>query len=91
MLACAYTSAVNNVPQYCMKERADVVRLIQGLSADERLWQPDPCEWLKEQDRADHKTKLGGQDRQDRARIDIDENAEIRDRCKSVGNQADSW
>ena len=66
-----------------MTSRADIVRLIQGLSAGERLWQPDPREWLKEQDQmARDEMKADGRDR---ARINVDESYEVMDWCKSLG------
>jgi hypothetical protein len=57
--------------------------LIQMLSASERLWQPHPADWLKEHDNmADDKTKVGGQDRK---RINLSEDYEVRDWCNSLG------
>ncbi|VTU32173.1 hypothetical protein H6CHR_03747 [Variovorax sp. PBL-H6] len=66
-----------------MKSRDDRVRVIQDLSALERRWQPDPVDWLKEQDNmADDKTKVGGQDR---TRINVNEDYEVRDWTRSLG------
>lgn len=59
------------------------LRLIQMLSASERLWQPHPADWLKEHDRmADDKTKVGGQDRK---RINLSGDYEVRTWCNSLG------
>lgn len=59
------------------------LRLIQMLSASERLWQPHPADWLKEHDHmADDKTKVGGQDRN---RINLSEDYEVRTWCNSLG------
>ncbi len=65
-----------------MKQRANRIRFIQWLSAEERLTQPDPEEWLKEHNMADDKTKTGGQDRQ---RINLNEDYEVRDWTKRLG------
>ena len=66
-----------------MERREKQVRLIQELSSAERRWQPDPVEWLKEQENmADDKTKVGGHDR---ARINVDEDHEVRGWSKSLG------
>lgn len=66
-----------------MDSRFAVVELIQGLSTAERRLQPDPVDWLKEHDNmADDKTKVGGQDRQ---RINLSEDYEVRDWAKSLG------
>lgn len=65
-----------------MEDREHRLRLIQRLSAEERTWQPDPMDWLKEQDTADDKTKVGGQDRK---RINLNEDYEVRDWTKSLG------
>jgi hypothetical protein len=66
-----------------MGSRFAVVELIQGLSAAERRWQPDPMDWLKEHDNmADDKTKVGGQDRQ---RINLSEDYEVRNWARSLG------
>ena len=65
-----------------MKRHARRVTLIQRLSAAERRWQPSPEDWLKEHNMADDKTKVGGQDRQ---RINLAEEYEVRDWVKSLG------
>jgi len=66
-----------------MPNRIVAVELIQGLSAAELLWQPDPLDWLKEHDKmADDKTKVGGQDRK---RINLSEDYEVRDWCQLLG------
>lgn len=65
-----------------MKERKYRSRLIQVLSASERLWQPEPNDWLKEHDMAEDRSKVGGQDRK---RINLNEDYEVRDWMKSLG------
>lgn len=66
-----------------MRSREDRVRVIQDLSALERRWQPDPNDWLKEHDAmADDKSKVGGQDRN---RINLNQDYEVRDWAKSLG------
>ncbi|WP_443083094.1 DUF3606 domain-containing protein [Variovorax sp. PBS-H4] len=53
------------------------------MSATERRWQPHPDDWLKEYNNmTDDKTKVGGQDR---ARINLNEDYEVRDWAKSLG------
>jgi hypothetical protein len=83
-----------------MSKQSSRVQLIQQLSADERLWQPDPMDWLKEQDTmVDDKTRPSAQDRR---RINLtgkDEvsnwteilgttEEELRKAVAAVGNQA---
>jgi len=65
-----------------MEEREHRLRLIQRLSAEERSWQPDPRDWLKEHDMADDKSKVGGQDRK---RININEPWELDWWSKELG------
>lgn len=65
-----------------MKDPTARVELIQALSAEERRWQPDPMDWLKEIGMADDKTKVGGEDR---TRINVSEDYEVQDWSKSLG------
>lgn len=65
-----------------MKRRDPRMTLIERLSAEERNRQPDPMDWLKEHNMADDKTKAGGQDRK---RINLNEDYEVRDWTKSLG------
>lgn len=59
------------------------LNLIQVLSASDQLWQRHPADWLKEHnDMADDKTKVGGQDR---IRINVNEDYEVRDWTQSLG------
>jgi hypothetical protein len=60
------------------------LRLIQMLSASERLWQPHPADWLREHDNMadDQTTKVGGQDRK---RINLSGDHEVRTWCNSLG------
>jgi Protein of unknown function (DUF3606) len=62
------------------------VKVIQALSAAERRRQPDPVDWLKEQNMADDKTKVGGQDR---TRINVSEAYEVQDWSKTFGVSED--
>jgi len=66
----------------CMSSRAARVKFIQAVSAAERLRQPDPHDWLKEQGMADDKTVVGGQDSK---RINLSEDYEVMDWAKSLG------
>jgi hypothetical protein len=66
-----------------MSSQSSRVKLIQQLSADERLWQPEPADWLKEHDTMpDDRTQTGGHDRE---RINVNEAYELRDWAKSLG------
>ncbi|BEP35013.1 hypothetical protein GmRootV59_19850 [Variovorax sp. V59] len=59
------------------------LKLIQELSADERRWQPDPADWLKEQDNlAGDKTHPSVQHAH---RINLNEVCEIRDWTHALG------
>ena len=65
-----------------MSPRSYLVEIIQTLSFDESLIQPTAAKWLQEQDdMADDKSKTG----QDRQRISLSEDYEVRDWCKSLG------
>jgi hypothetical protein len=65
----------------CMSERNERLRLIQRLSAEERRWQPDPDDWLKEHDMTDDTSKTG----LDRELIALDEPHEVRSWTESLG------
>ncbi len=59
------------------------LKLIQELSAEERRWQPDPADWLKEQDNmADDKTNVSVQGR---GRINLNEAREVKDWTHALG------
>jgi len=64
-----------------MTKRIALVEFIQSVSAKERLTQPHPDDWLKEQDMADDKSQVGGQDR---TRINVNEDYEVEYWCKEL-------
>ncbi len=65
-----------------MNPRARQIRYIERLSAQERLIQPDPADWLKEHGMAEDKAEASGPDRQ---RINLDVGNELRDWIQSLG------
>lgn len=80
--ACLHEGCQRNAPIAGMKGRKPYAMVIQWLSVAERLRQSDPDDWLKEIGMADDKTKVGGQDRK---RINLNEDYEVRDWAKSLG------
>jgi len=65
-----------------MADRAVPVKFIQSVSAAERLWQPEPHDWLKEHGMDDDKTAVGGEERK---RINLCQDYEVMDLAKLLG------
>lgn len=65
-----------------MPSRFEHVQRIQMLAALQAANEPRADDWLKGFSMADDKSKVGGQDR---ARINVNEDYEVRDWCKSLG------
>jgi hypothetical protein len=75
-------AAANERSEWSMSTQSSRIKLIQQLSADERQWQPDPADWLKEHDSMpDDTMETGGQNGE---RINIHKEYEIRDWTKSL-------
>ena len=65
-----------------MPTLSEYAQRIQMLAALQAAGEPLAEDWLKGQDMADDKTKVGGQDR---SRINVNEDYEVRDWTKSLG------